>query len=106
MSVPELGDDARRAALAKAKQARRDRAALKAAMKAGEVSLDEVLDASDRNETVARMRALEVIEALPGVGPATAERLMDEVGIAASRRLKGLGSRQRDALLARFGTDS
>lgn len=106
MPVPELGDDARREALAKAKQARQDRAALKAALKAGEVSLDEVLLASDRNDTVAKMRTIEVLESLPGVGKVTAEQVMDEVRIASTRRLRGLGVRQREALLARYGRSS
>jgi hypothetical protein len=106
MSVPEIGDEARRAALVKAKQARQDRAALKVALKAGEVSLAEVLDAADRNAVVAKMRTVEVLESLPGVGKVTAGQLMDELAIADSRRLRGLGSRQRAALLERFATDS
>lgn len=106
MSVPELGDEARRAALAKAKQARQDRAALKHALKAGEVSLDEVLSAADRNDVVAKMRAVEVLESLPGIGKVTAQHLMDEFSIADTRRLRGLGPRQREALLDRFGHDS
>lgn len=106
MTVPEIGDDARRAALAKAKQARQDRAALKVALKAGEVSLDEVLAAAERNDVVAKMRTVEVLEALPGVGKVTAQQLMGELAIADTRRLRGLGSRQREALLDRFGTAS
>lgn len=106
MAVPEIGDDDRRAALAKAKQARQDRAALKVALKAGEVSLDEVLAAADHNDVVAKMRAVEVLESLPGVGKVTAQQLMDELAIAGSRRLRGLGSRQRAALLARFGSEA
>ena len=37
-----------------------------------------------------------------GVGPARARRVMDELDIADSRRLRGLGPRQRAALLERF----
>ena len=106
MPVPEIGDDARRAALAKAKQARQDRAVLKGAMKAGDVSLDEVLAAADRNDVVARMRTVEVLEALPGIGKVTARDVMDELGISPTRRLQGLGHRQRAALLDRYGTGS
>lgn len=106
MAVPELADDDRRAALAKAKQARQDRAALKVALKAGEVGLDDVLEAADGNDVVAKMRAVEVLEALPGVGKVTARQLMDELAIADSRRLRGLGKRQRAALLARFSDDA
>ena len=104
MPVPELDDDARRAALAKAKQARQDRAVLKTALKAGDVTLDQVLEAADRNDVVARMRALEVIESMPGVGRVTAEQLMEELAISPTRRLRGLGQRQRAALLDRLGS--
>ena len=37
------------------------------------------------------------------VGDRRASALMEEIGIAASRRLKGLGVHQRAALLAKFG---
>ena len=87
MTVPQLDDEARRAALAKAKQARQDRAVLKGALKAGEVTLDQVLEAADRNDVVAKMRTVEVIESMPGIGRITAEALMEELAIAPTRSI-------------------
>ena len=52
------------------------------------------------------MRVVEVLEALPNVGKVTAARLMDELKISPTRRVQGLGRRQRAALLDRFGDGS
>ena len=40
-----------------------------------------------------------LIESLPGYGKAKASKIMDELGISATRRVKGLGARQREQLL-------
>ena len=103
MSVPELDADARREALEKAKRARQVRAQLKHMLKAGEVQLHEVLDRAADAPALAKMRVVEVLEALPNVGKVTAAKLMDELRISPTRRVQGLGSRQRQALLDRFG---
>lgn len=100
---PALTDAQRKAALEKAAHARRIRAELKERLKMGSVRLDEVLELADRDDIVGKTKALAVIESLPGVGKVKARRLMDEIGIAESRRLRGLGEQQRAALLAAVG---
>lgn len=102
MALPELDPEQRRAALAKAAEARRIRAELKQMLKSGEVSLREVLDRSTTAEPLAKMKVADVVEAMPAYGPVKARRLMEELAIAPTRRLRGLGPRQRDALLATF----
>jgi len=99
MSLPQLDPAQRRDALAKAQQARRVRAELKQMVKAGEVTLLDVLDRARDAEPLAKMRVLELLESLPNYGKAKARRLMEDLGIAESRRLRGLGERQREALL-------
>ena len=45
------------------------------------------------------MKVLAVLEALPGTGKVKARRLMEHVGISETRRLQGLGAKQRESLL-------
>ena len=101
--LPQVSDEQRRAALAKAAEARRVRAEIKELLKMGTLSLSELLDRSDNDRILAKMKVLSVLEALPKLGKVKARRTMDEVGISDSRRLRGLGSQQRAELVARFG---
>ena len=99
---PELSPDQRQAALAKASAARRLRAELKDKLKMGSTSLPELFDRAGTDETVGKMKVLTVLESLPGLGKVKARRLMEELQISESRRIRGLGGQQREALLKRF----
>ena len=48
------------------------------------------------------MKVTALLEALPKVGKVKAQEIMTELEIAPTRRLRGLGDRQRRALLERF----
>jgi hypothetical protein len=100
---PALTPEQREQALVKAAQARRARAELKEKLKMGSVTLRELLDRAADDDHVGKMKVLAVIEALPGVGKVKARRTMDEIGIADTRRVRGLGEQQRKALLEAFG---
>jgi hypothetical protein len=100
---PSLTPEQRQAALAKAAEARRARAEIKERLKMGSITLAELLEQADADDMVAGIKVLAVLESLPGVGKVKARRTMDEVGIADTRRLRGLGDQQRKALLAAFG---
>lgn len=97
MALPQLTDEQRMEALAKAAQTRHARAELREKIKSGKVSLESVLDSDDPVAT--RMMVSTLIESLPGYGKAKAAKIMDELGISASRRVKGLGARQRERLI-------
>lgn len=97
MALPQLTDEQRKAALEKAAAARHARAELREKIKKGETSLKDVLNADD--PIAARMKVSALIESLPGYGKAKATKVMDELGISATRRVKGLGARQREQLL-------
>ena len=99
---PVLTEEQRKAALEKAAEARRVRADLKDRLKMGSITLGEVLDEAADDEIVGKTKVLAVLESLPGVGKVKARRLMEEIGIAESRRLRGLGDQQRAALLEHF----
>ena len=99
---PALTPEQRQAALAKAAEARRARAEIKEKLKMGSMTLSELLANSGDSDHIGKMKVLAVIEALPGVGKVKARRTMDEIGIADTRRVRGLGDQQRKALLAAF----
>ena len=78
---------------------RRERAEIKDHLKSGRVTLRELLVKAESDEIVGKMKVLAVLEALPGTGKVKARRLMEHVGISETRRLQGLGAKQREALL-------
>lgn len=102
MPLPELDDEARRQALEKAAAARKVRAELKQQLKAGEIGLEEVLRRADSDEVVGKTKVSDVLESLPKVGKVRARKLMERLDISPSRRLRGLGAKQRDKLLRTF----
>ena len=52
---------------------------------------------------VARMKVSTLLGVLPGYGKAKAAKIMDELEISESRRVQGLGARQREQLMERLG---
>ena len=102
MALPPLTPEQRAAALEKAAAARRARADLKQRLKSHGTSLAEVLDSGDTDDAVGKMKVVAVLEAMPGVGKVRAQRLMDELEISPARRVRGLGAKQREALLRTF----
>ena len=101
MPLPVLNEEQRRQALEKAAEARRKRAEVKAELKSGKRSLTDILN-QQTNETVGKMKVSTVLESLPGVGKVRARKLMEKLDISASRRVRGLGAKQRGALLEEF----
>lgn len=98
MTLPHLTPEERAAALDKAVDARRRRAELKESLKRGELSLADVLERAKSDEVVSRTPILTVLESMPGIGKVKAGRIMARVGISESRRVRGLGAKQRVAL--------
>ncbi len=101
MALPQLSAEDRQKYLKKAEEARRARAKLREDIKAGTVSLQEVFEMD--TDVAKRMKVSILIESLPGYGKAKAAKIMDELDISESRRVQGLGKRQREALLERLG---
>lgn len=102
MALPPLTAEQRAAALEKAAAARRARAAVKNRLKYAQGSLAEVIESGKADEVIGKMRVSALLESMPGVGRVRARQIMEEIGIAESRRVRGLGQNQVSALLARF----
>jgi signal recognition particle GTPase len=100
---PPISPEARAAALEKAAIARRQRAELKEKLKMGSITLTELFEQSG-DEAIAKMKVLAVLESLPGLGKVKARKAMEELKIAQTRRVQGLGANQRRALLDRLGS--
>lgn len=102
MALPILSPEDRAKALAKAAEARQKRAAVRAKIKAGEMSFADVMKKA-ADPVIARMKVSTLLESLPGFGRARASKLMAELKISESRRVQGLGARQREQLMERLG---
>ena len=100
MSLKPLTDAERARAREKATAARAVRADIKAQLKTGKLSVAEVISTTDGEDAVGRLKVLDLLKALPGVGDVRAAAIMAEVGIAATRRVRGLGVHQRKALVS------
>ncbi|MEV0948476.1 integration host factor, actinobacterial type [Rhodococcus sp. NPDC049939] len=102
MALPQLTDEQRAAALEKAAAARRARAELKDKLKSGDITLKQVLSKADVDDIIGKTKVSAILESLPKIGKVKAQEIMANLEIAPTRRLRGLGDRQRDALLAHF----
>lgn len=102
MALPILTHEQRQAALAKAAAARQLRAEVKNRLKHSGATLAEVMSEAKDNEVVAKLRVIDLLQSMPGVGKVRAREIMDRIGIADSRRLRGLGVNQVTALLREF----
>lgn len=104
MPLPPLTPEARQAALQKAAQARRERAEVKNRLKHSGASLGEVVAAGrDSSEVIGKMKVIDLLCSMPGVGKVRAKQIMERIGIAETRRVRGLGDKQVAALKAEFG---
>jgi len=100
--VPELTAEQRKAALEKAAAVRRERAAVKTRIKNSEASVRDIISEGQHNEIIGKMRVLDVLQAIPGLGKVRARNLMERLGISESRRVRGLGINQIAALEHEF----
>jgi transposase len=92
-----LTDEQRRESLEKARAARAARSELLTEIRSGAVTLDDLL-ARIAEPVVGALPVRTLLIALPGVGTTGADNFLAEAGISDRRRLRGLGSRQRQAL--------
>ena len=99
MALPTLTPEQRADALKKAAAARKKRAEVKGELKSGKRTLADLLKKADKDDTLGKMKVSTVLESLPGVGKVQARRIMTELDISESRRLRGLGRNQREGLL-------
>lgn len=104
MSLPTLTPEQRADALLKAAAARVKRSEVKTSLKRGTVTLAQVIKEAGTDDTIGKIKVSALLESMPGVGKVRAGQIMERLGIAESRRIRGLGDKQRAALEAEFAT--
>ena len=102
MALPPRTAEQRAEDLAKGLAARQARAELKDHLKRGLVSLPDALREAAPDGPYAGMKVSALLQAMPGIGKIRAQQIMERLGIADRRRIRGLGSAQRAALAAEF----
>src|SRR4051794_24698541 len=103
VALPRLTPEQRQANLEKAAASRRERAEVKNRLKHSGASIAEVLDQGQHNEVIGKMRVFDLLQSMPGVGKVRARQIMERLHISGSRRVRGLGANQAQALVAEFG---
>ncbi len=103
MALPQLTAEQRQANLDKAAASRRERAEVKSRLKHSGGSILEVLQQGQDNEVIGKMRVVDLLQAMPGLGKVRARQMMERLGISESRRVRGLGVNQMKALQREFG---
>jgi hypothetical protein len=104
LALPPLTPEQRQAALDKAAASRRERAEVKNRLKNSGASISDVLHAGQQNDVIGKMRVVDLLCSMPGVGKVRAKQIMERLGISESRRVRGLGSNQIASLEREFGT--
>ena len=99
---PKLSAEQRQAALVKAAQSRKRRAEIKAQVKTGSLSIEDVLELAAADEAIGKMRVKELLESLSGVGKIRVVSLMERLNISPTRRIQGLGRHQVKELRQEF----
>jgi ribosomal protein S13 len=95
---PTLAPAQRDAAMSKARLLNSERKEIRDQLQQGSLSLAQAL--AQDEEAARGMRVVTVLRALPGIGAATAARLMREAGMDAARRVGALTTGQAARLLA------
>jgi hypothetical protein len=103
VALPPLTPEQRQAALDKAAASRRERAEVKNRLKHSGASIADVLKEGQVNEVVAKMRVVDLLQSMPGLGKVRARQMMERLHISESRRVRGLGANQIAALEREFG---
>ena len=103
---PQLTPEERARALVQAKAARQRRAAIKSQVKDGSLSIHQVIELARTDEVIAKMRVLELVESISGVGKIRGKALLERLEISLTRRIQGLGKHQMNDLISQFSLPS
>ena len=75
---------------------------MKKDLKRGVLGVTDILAVADADAVLGKMKVTVLVQSMPGVGKVRAAQIMERLGIADSRRVRGLGQNQRQALMEEF----
>ena len=100
MLPPRLSSRARRKAGEKAVLARQDRAKVKEQVASGELFFFDLF--KDERKSITRMKLVDLLQSVPGIGQTRAQIIFERTKISPSRRIGGVGHRQIELLRQEF----
>lgn len=100
MLPPRLSSRARRRAGEKAVLARQDRAKVKEQVASGELFFFDLF--KDERKSITRMKLVDLLQSVPGIGQTRAQIIFKRTKISPSRRIGGVGHRQIELLRQEF----
>jgi guanylate kinase len=100
MLPPRLSRRSRRKAGESAVKARQERARVKESITSGELFFFDLFE--DERKSIKRMKLMDLLQSVPGIGKIRAEIIMDRAEISPSRRIGGVGKRQLEILRQEF----
>ena len=100
MLPPKLSRRSRRKAGENAVKARQERAKVKEMITSGEIYFFDLFN--DERNSIKRMKIIDLLTAVPGIGQIRADLIIGRTGISPSRRIGGVGKRQLEQLRQEF----
>lgn len=100
MQPPKLSNRFRRKAGKNAVLARQERARIKDQVSSGELNFFTLFET--QSKAIARMKMIDLLQSVPGVGKVRAQVILDRAKISPSRRIGGIGHRQLALLRKEF----
>lgn len=100
MLPPRLSRRSRRKAGQRAVAARQERAKVKEQITKGEIFFFDLF--VDDRKSITRMKLVDLLQSVPGIGQSRAEIILERTGISPSRRIGGVGHRQLELLRQEF----
>ncbi|HEY2207050.1 MAG TPA: integration host factor, actinobacterial type [Pseudonocardia sp.] len=99
MALPRTSHEQRNADAEQAVTVRQVRSGLIDHVKAGDASIEVILERAATDPVVAKTKISQLVQALPGYGPSKAAAVLTDAGIAMHSRVEQLEPRERTALI-------
>ena len=94
MALPRLTPEQRQANLEKAAASRRERAEIKNRLKHSGASIVDVLKQGQENEVIGKMRVVDLLQSMPGLGKVRARQMMERLREPPGARPRGQPDRR------------